>query len=365
MERLGSLEGCGRCLRHHRVIGYESSCIGVKEKPVLEHGGSVRKVARELGVDPKNWLDLSTGINPLGWRVPEIPALVWNRLPENEDGLEDAAKLFYGCRHLLPAAGSQAIIQTLPRLRRGGSVGIVAPTYAEHAHAWRKEGFDVVELEDVSLSILDQLSVLVVVNPNNPTARLIPKATLLSWWRRLQAHGGWLVVDEAFMDADAGESLSGDTGGEGLLVLRSIGKFFGLAGARVGFLLGSRTVLEAAQEYLGPWNVAGPARWVATAALTDHHWHIETRNSLAHKAQRLTHLLGEHGLIVAAKTALFQWVPNHDAMSWWERMARSGVLVRRFDHPRGLRFGLPGDESQWHRLSTVLTSITPDMAHSR
>lgn len=328
---------------------------------MLEHGGSVRKVARELGMDPENWLDLSTGINPLGWPIPEIPAAVWNRLPENNDGLEAAAKSFYGCDHLLPAAGSQAIIQTLPRLREVGLVGVLSPTYAEHPYAWRKEGFDVLELEDISEAVLAQLSVLVVVNPNNPTARLIPKMTLLSWWQRLHAHGGWLVVDEAFMDVDAGESLTGDTDCEGLLVLRSIGKFFGLAGARVGFLLGSRSILQAAQEYLGPWNVAGPSRWVATLALTDQPWHIETRKTLMQNAHRLTQLLEEHGLIVAAKTALFLWVPHHNAKEWWEQLARLGVLVRRFDNPRGLRFGLPGVESQWHRLSTVLTSISTGM----
>ncbi|HIJ85941.1 MAG: cobC [H] [Magnetococcales bacterium] len=329
---------------------------------MLDHGGGIRKAAMFFGMAPEAWLDLSTGINPQGWPVPSQPASAWNRLPEDDDGLESTAREYYGCGNLLPVAGSQAIIQTLPRLRPAGRVGILGPTYAEHAHAWKKAGFGVLELDDVSsLDRLDQLAVLVVVNPNNPTARVIPRVTLLSWWQRLVRHGGWLVVDEAFMDADARESLTADTGAEGLLVLRSLGKFFGLAGARVGFLLGSKTILQAAQEHLGPWNVAGPSRWVAAAALADRAWQEQTKQNLTQHSQRLTSLLTEHGLNVAAKTALFQWVPNDQHAIWWENMARLGVLLRRFEHPKGLRFGIPGTESDWSRLAAALEIVAPKL----
>ncbi|MBF0631146.1 MAG: threonine-phosphate decarboxylase [Magnetococcales bacterium] len=324
---------------------------------MLEHGGGIRGAAARFGIPLSSWLDLSTGINPNGYPVGNIPMPMWNRLPEEGDGLEVAAREYYGCDHLLPAAGTQAIIQTLPRLLPPGPVGIVSPTYGEHAHAWLKAGFEVVEIEQVSEHLLDRLAVLVVVNPNNPTARLVAKTTLRSWWHRLWNHGGWLIVDEAFMDANGDESLSADTGAGGLLVLRSVGKFFGLAGARVGFLLGPEPLLHQTREHLGPWNVAGPSRWVTTAALADRPWQQQTRRALARDAERLTLLLETHGLKVAAKTALFQWVPTNNPMALWGYLAQSGILVRRFDSPGGLRFGLPGTQADWLRLTQVLTGV--------
>ncbi|MBF0422799.1 MAG: threonine-phosphate decarboxylase [Magnetococcales bacterium] len=330
---------------------------------VLVHGGGVRKASLTFNISLDTWLDLSTGINPRGWPVHDIPTMAWNRLPEAEDGLELAAKEYYGCPNLLPAAGSQAIIQTLPRLAPPlGRVGILSPTYAEHPHAWRMAGFEVRELQHVSDQILDEFSVLVVVNPNNPTADKVPRTTLLSWWRRLQRHQGWLVVDEAFMDADAGESISSDTGQDGLLVLRSIGKFFGLAGARVGFLLGPENLLQAAREQLGPWNVAGPSRWVATAALSDHSWIRNTRVLLQEQSLRLSRLLADNGLAVTAKTALFHWMVLDNHQAWWEALARQGILVRRFDHPHGLRFGLPGNETDWQRLARALSHVATTLS---
>ncbi|MBF0110190.1 MAG: threonine-phosphate decarboxylase [Magnetococcales bacterium] len=325
---------------------------------MLEHGGGIREAAARFGGNPSSWLDLSTGINPNGYPAAEIPVAAWNRLPEAEDGLEEAARAYFGCTDLLPAAGSQAIIQALPTLRaRDGAVAVLSPTYAEHAHAWRRGGFDLMEIDRMTESLLERLAVLVVVNPNNPTARRLSRTTLLSWWQRLNNHGGWLIVDEAFMDAETNESLAADTGREGLLVLRGIGKFFGLAGARVGFLLGPRPVLASVREQLGPWNVAGPSRWLARMALTDRSWQCRVRESLQHNAQRLTTLLKDHGLDVAARTALFQWVPHEESAWVWEALAHQKILVRRFDAPRGLRFGLPGTEMDWLRLATGLKRI--------
>src|SRR5690606_35107299 len=113
-------------------------------------------------------------IAPYGWPLPPIADDAWRRLPEADDGLEALARDYYGAASVLPVAGSQAAIQLLPRLRRGARVGIVAPTYAEHAAAWRREGHPVQELGEGAVDrALERLDVLVVVNPNNPTGRLI------------------------------------------------------------------------------------------------------------------------------------------------------------------------------------------------
>ena len=325
---------------------------------MLEHGGALRAAAARYRIPPSDWLDLSTGINPNSWPVPSIPATAWQRLPEPDDGLETAAAAYYGTPHLLPVAGSQAAIQTLPLLRKRGRVGVLSPTYAEHAHAWRRAGHQVELLAQETLDeALDRLNALIVVNPNNPTGIRFPLATLLDWRERLAARGGWLVVDEAFMDATPAESLAMHAGLPGLIVLRSLGKFFGLAGARVGFVLMESALLDRVLEPLGPWTVTGPSRWVATQALADCGWQEEMRLGLVRSGKRLADLLGRQGLTVAGGTGLFQWMPSSDAEFWQDALARRGILVRRFTDPPGLRFGLPGPEPAWRRLERTLVGI--------
>ncbi|MFO1372043.1 MAG: threonine-phosphate decarboxylase CobD [Candidatus Competibacteraceae bacterium] len=325
---------------------------------MLEHGGALRAAAARYGIPLGDWLDLSTGINPQGWPVPPLPAAVWQRLPESDDGLETAAAAYYGSPHLLPVAGSQAAIQALPLLREPSWVGVLNPSYAEHAHAWRRVGHRVnvwpVEAVDVAVA---QSDVLVLVHPNNPTGVRFPLALLLDWRAQLAARGGWLVVDEAFMDATPAESLAHHVGLPGLIVLRSLGKFFGLAGARVGFVLAEPVLLERLQEQLGPWTVSGPSRWVAMQALTDHGWQEKTQMGLSRAGGRLADLLQRQRLPVAGGTGLFRWVPLPDVEFWQDALARRGILVRRFSGPPGLRFGLPGPEPAWRRLELALAGV--------
>jgi cobalamin biosynthetic protein CobC len=321
---------------------------------MLEHGGKRLAAVARYGIEKDNWLDLSTGIHPAGWPVPAIPAPVWQRLPETEDGLLDAAAAYYGCSDILPVAGSQAAIQALPRLRAASRVGVPHPVYAEHAHAWRAAGHAVVAW-DVSHNI-DALDVLVLVRPNNPSGQTYSRAELLDWHARLATRGGWLVVDEAFIDATPEVSLAADCPRDGLIVLRSLGKFFGLAGARVGFVLAEPALLVALNTLLGPWAVSAPSRWVAHAALADTAWQQAARAALPAASARLAALLGDHGLAPAGGTALFQWVRTADAADWHERLARQGILTRLFDDPPSLRFGLPHHESDWARLAAALAA---------
>lgn len=203
----------------------------------------------------------------------------------------------------------------------------------------------------------ERCEIVVIVNPNNPTGTCLPPEALLALHARLARRGGWLVVDEAFVDAQAEASLAPFAARPGLILLRSLGKFFGLAGARVGFVLAEMSLLARLNEALGPWSVSGPARQVATLALRDGAWQRETRARLEHDSARLAALLRAHGLTPAGGCALFQWVRTAAARTWYDALARSGILVRHFDRPRSLRFGLPGDEAQWRRLEHVLASI--------
>lgn len=321
---------------------------------MLEHGGKLLAAAARYGIEKDHWLDLSTGINPAGWPVTAIPDAVWQRLPETEDGLLEAAAAYYGCSDILPVAGSQAAIQALPRLRAPCRVGVPHPAYAEHAYAWRAAGHAVVAW-DAAMGV-DALDVLVLVHPNNPSGQTYQRADLLTWHAELAARGGWLVVDEAFIDVTPQKSLADVCPRPGLIILRSLGKFFGLAGARVGFVLAEPALLEALNKLLGPWAVNAPSRWVARAALADTAWHQAARAALPAASARLAALLRDHGLAPSGGTALFQWVRTPDAAAWHERLARQGILTRLFADPPSLRFGLPHHETDWARLAAALAA---------
>lgn len=330
---------------------------------MLEHGGRLRSAAVRFGIPLADWLDLSTGINPDGYPVPAVPAETWLRLPEDDDGLEAAAAACYGSPALLPVAGSQPAIQTLPDVLdpgRGARVTLLAPSYAEHAHAWR--GHAPAHVPGATLEDAVQTSdIVVLVHPNNPTGEAFDRERLLRWHASLAHRGGWLVVDEAFMDPTPERSLVPFTGAPGLVVLRSLGKFFGLAGARVGFVFAPEAVRRALAERLGPWTLSGPARWVARHALLDTAWQDEARRTLNAAGERLHQLLAGHGLDPRG-TALFQRIRTPHAARLHAAFARQGILLRLFDDPPALRFGLPADEAGWRRLSAALdTCLTACM----
>lgn len=315
----------------------------------------MRRAAQQYGIDEANWLDLSSGINPDGWPVPAIPGEVWLRLPQEDDELVAAAQDYYGTTNILAVSGSQAAIQTLPMLRPSTQVALVAPSYAEHAHAWQRHGHQVSRVPAAEvLQAGTNAQVVVIVNPNNPSGKLFGRDELLSLHAQLAARGGWLVVDEAFVDATPEHSLAPLCPRPGLIVLRSLGKFFGLAGARVGFVLAEPDVLRPLAELLGPWPVAAPSRYVATLALRDTAWQRATRETLPLAAQRLADLLRSSNLTPTGDSTLFQWVCCADAVRVHEQLAQQGVLTRLFDAPYSVRFGLPCEEAQWGRLAEAL-----------
>ncbi|MBP0047293.1 threonine-phosphate decarboxylase [Marinobacterium sp. AK62] len=333
--------------------------------PAPEHGGRLNAAVAKYGLPRERWLDLSTGINPDGWPVPPIPAAVFNRLPEEDDGLQSVARAYYGSRDLLLVPGSQAAIQALPELRlsRAGraEVGGLYPGYAEHAYRWQQAGHRVSLLEAGQIEArLDRLDVLVLINPGNPGGQTFSRQQLREWQDRLAQRGGWLLVDEAFIDATPEHSLIQDPMPAGLIILRSLGKFFGLAGLRVGAVCAHAEVRAALAQRIGPWAISHPSRWIARQALADTSWQQSMRAQLAQQQARLQALLadtiGERGASISC-TSLFATVRTEQAPLIEQGCAQAGILVRRFEQPPALRFGLPGTETEWQRLQQVLSEI--------
>lgn len=326
------------------------------------HGGDLAAAAAAYPDAPKPWIDLSTGINPLPYPVPLLPMEVWGRLPgaAEELALRHAAAGFFGVADptlVLPAAGAQPLIQALPRLLNADNVAVAGPTYGEHAAAWRAAGAAVADrwTPDAVLGGELRADVLVVVNPNNPDGRIFPPEVLLQVADAQAARGDWLIVDEAFVDADPAASLAACAGRPGLIVLRSFGKFFGLAGVRLGFLLAAPEVVAKACALLGPWAVSGPALALGAAAYADRPWISATRDRLSMAAARLDAVLLGAGLEVVGGTSLFRLVACADGAALFRRLAAAGLWTRPFaDQPRRLRLGLPPDEAALTRLQTAL-----------
>ena len=317
-------------------------------------------MVRRLGLPEADWLDLSTGINPHGWDAPTPPPEAWYRLPDAHDGLIDAAATYYGTRALLPVPGSQAPLAMLPWLRSRSRVGVAAPGYAEHGAAWARAGHDVVPLSAAQLAggAGTAFDVLVVINPNNPDGTYFDPETLLEWRNGIASRGGWMIVDEAFVDVTPDYSLAPHCPLPGLVVLRSIGKFFGLAGMRIGFALGPETLLQRLEEALGPWAVNGPARWVTAQALADTAWQARMRERLPAEAEQLGNLLARHFHQRVVGTPLFRTVLTPRAAAIHEALAREAILVRLLDRQDGLRFGLPPDPDASERLGAALARAT-------
>ncbi|MEH6565332.1 MAG: threonine-phosphate decarboxylase CobD [Halopseudomonas sp.] len=329
---------------------------------MLEHGGRLQRAARDFGIPLAQWLDISTGLAPYHWPLPPLPAGIWSRLPEPEDGLCDMAAAHYNAPSALPVAGSQAAIQALPLLRSRCRVGILEPTYAEHRRAWQRAGHEVVSVRVSELEQqLEQLDVLVVVNPNNPTGAVVAPPLLLDWHQRLTSRGGWLVVDEAFADATPDISLSSFSHLPGLIILRSFGKFFGLAGVRLGFVLAEEALLGRLEQQLGPWAVSGPARAVGMAVLADQGTQQLWRSRLQMDSRRLQALLERSGL-PGDGSCLFQWraLAADQARRLYLSLAMRGVLIRLFPDIAGVRFGLPGSDAQWKRLESALSESSEE-----
>lgn len=345
----------------------------------LQHGGDPSWADRTFGAPAGGWLDLSTGINPWAWpvveKLPELSPDLWQALPTTAlaDETRRAAAKAYGAPdadRVAVAPGTQSLIQWLPRLRPLGSVAIVSPTYGEHVHCWRAAGHDVrevLDLADAGADSADAIAadVIVVTNPNNPDGRTYAAAHLRDVARAQADRGGWLVVDEAFADPDPSASVVADADIEGLIVLRSFGKFFGLAGLRLGFAVAAPAIVQQIERAQGPWAVSGPALEIGRRALDDNAWIAATRQRLSAAATALDRDLAAAGFEAVGGTSLFRLVDHPDAARRFEALARAGVLVRRFDDaPSRLRFGLPGDEAQVTRLRQALdiAAATPSQA---
>ena len=324
----------------------------------VPHGGRIEQARRRFVGAPEPFIDLSTGINPVPYPLPPLPATAFTRLPEPErlEALQQVAAQAYGAADpamIAAAPGTQVLIDLLPRLWPARQVAVLGPTYAEHAIAWRRGGATVSEIR--TLAEIGDNDVVVVCNPNNPDGRRLPAPALLACADRLARRGGLLVADEAFGDFEPAGSLAPALPHRSIVILRSFGKTYGLAGLRLGFALATADRATEIRTALGPWAVSGPALAIGAAALADAGWLAATRQRLTADIERLDFCLRHAGLTVVGGTHLFRLAESRSAAAILDRLGSAGILVRGFDYrPDWLRFGVPGSEAEWTRLREAL-----------
>jgi cobalamin biosynthetic protein CobC len=286
---------------------------------------------------------------------------VWQRLPETDDDLLSSAQHYYGCDNLLPLAGSQAAIQALPFCRQCSRIGIVSPCYAEHAHWWEKADHRIVYIKPHEIDrFIPALDVLLLANPNNPDATDYSVEQLLGWHQRLIKNNGWLIIDEAFIDSTPEKSLLRHckTMPEGLIVLRSIGKFFGLAGIRLGFLAAEPQLLQQVAYRQGAWAVSHPARWLGQHALIDQQWQTQAHDFLRQQSKNLYHLLKQSFQeFKIRKSHYFCYIQHPQAEKIKQHLAQRGIWTRIFKNPTAIRLGLPANNTELQCLKKALLAL--------
>jgi len=322
---------------------------------VLEHGGQLRAAAQRYGIALVDWIDLSTGNNSQAYPVPTIAPACWHRLPEDNDGLEAAAAAYYGNERLLVLAGSSPVTRALPTLFAPAAAAFLTPVCEAQAQAWAQAGHGLRRLPTVQRALAAVTPVLLLSNPNKLTGATLPRATLLAAAAELDRRGGWLIVDESFGDPQPENcvaALAGSAQAPRLIVLRSLGEFFGLAGARVGFIFGTAEKLDALREMIGPWPVAHPSRAVARHALQDTDWQSAARTALAENSARLADCLAPLGAV--SRTGQFCALSSAHGEALFEHFAQRAILTSRIKELGMLRFGLPGREPDWQRLAQAV-----------
>ena len=312
---------------------------------------------------PRPWIDLSTGINPRPYPATFASVAARARLPDPQEieALEAAAAAAFGLEPacVLATSGAESAIRLLSAALGGRRVAVVEPTYSGHRDAWAAMGSGVtsVHREDLGAAV-ETFDVVALVNPNNPDGAVVPPARLTKLGVKMLERGGWLVVDEAFVDVRPGLSLADVAGQtwalERVVALRSFGKFYGLPGVRLGFVTANAVLIDQLRARLGAWPVAADAIAAGIEAYGDSDWGTRTRRQLEEEAEKLDHLLVQAGFEIVGGTTLFRLASTEDAAARFRKLAEAGVLTRPFSHaPDWLRFGLPSDE-QWPRVQAAL-----------
>ena len=311
---------------------------------VRDHGGGLDIAIKEYGNVRNNWIDLSTGINPDHYSIPKIPNYFWNTLPDSEaqNSMLKTARLFWNVpknANIIASSGVSQLIAIMPNLLPAGKVEIISPTYNEHAAAFKSNGWKVGSNGNVRI----------LVNPNNPNGKHHPITEEDS------NNYDLIIIDESFCDVTPEKSLIHLTKQKNVIVLKGLGKFWGLAGLRLGFAIAAPELIESINKLIGPWAISGPAQFIGKAALSDINWISNTRLKLEVNSERLDQIMISHNIKPIGGTDLFRLFEVKDANRIQTKLAKSFIWTRIFPYSTNwLRLGIPKNDIEFERLSKAL-----------
>lgn len=325
------------------------------------HGGDIWGASKRAGLSPEKILDFSSSLNPFGLPKKAASAIkdglrYASPYPDPASfSLRQALSVFHSIDpgQIVPGNGSTELIYALPRVLRLKRALIAEPAFSEYRRSLelagcrteslvlREEdgfGFD---LDRFSRKIKKGYGAVFVANPANPTGALLEKDTIIEAARLCKKAGAWLVVDEAFIDFREEGSVKSFAGKEkNLIVLRSMTKFYSMAGLRLGFLITGKGAAERFRKSMLPWSVNTLAACAAMGALKDSAYIRKTLGWLGPERVFLSNALSGLGLKVfpssanflMAKTSLNQPL----AIEIRERLFGRGILIRDLSAFKGL-----------------------------
>ncbi len=334
---------------------------------ITVHGGQVFRLAKELGRPVESLIDFSASVNPLGPPVSVLNAMheAINECQYYPDPYSDDLRVQLAQKHkvsvesILVGNGSVELIRILPQALRLQQACVVGPTFSEFEHALQLARIPYLGVEGVSNhqyappvekvhTILQRWKLgssckkpkggvrpyaVYLCNPNSPTGRRIAPRDLQEIIAQVHQVGGWMIVDEAFIDWCPSYSLLKDLSKwPRLLILRSFTKFFAIPGLRLGYLVGEPSVIETIGKYMPPWSVNRVAQAAGMAALADLHFCGRSQRFMQRARGCLIRELGTiPELRVIPSQANFVMVEFSDDLVMKDivvRLQNQGILVR-------------------------------------
>lgn len=328
----------------------------------FEHGGTIFAVARQLGVLPEALLDFSASINPLGPApgVRDALTAAYDRLVHYPDSssatLREALAACHGFtpQQICVANGSTELIHLIPRMQRFRikRALLLVPSFSEYARSLELSGWSVdplvmsaadgfkLDITKIEKALYRKYDLLFLCNPGNPTGRLYTRHEIGRLLELCRQAGTLFVHDEAFMDFCEEESAKQFLDEDGsLLILRSMTKFYGFPGLRLGYALGSPTLITELERLRPPWSVGLLAQAAGLAALADTNYARMTRELVAVERQRLSTALQGGGVKVfggVANYLLVEILTGLTATELQHRLMERGILIRNCCNFAGL-----------------------------
>jgi threonine-phosphate decarboxylase len=320
------------------------------------HGGDIWGASRLLGIPRNEILDLSASLNPLGPPAGLIEEITRGMkdlcyYPDRQTwDLRNALAEKFGLRpgNVLPGNGSTNLIRLLSRALTMRNIVVIAPAFGEfarslalagahfHFHPLAEKNNFSPTMDDLDKIFADSPSCIILSNPLTPSGGLVDREILDQLVAKAQRIRAWIVLDEAFMDFATAEARNWSPqlleDNPRLVVLRSMTKFYCLAGLRLGYMLCSRHTGKQLAPLGEPWSVNTMAQRAGVFCLKQEEYETKTRDAVdkwrAGQAERLAGM-GCHVYPSQVNYLLLRLpMPGPNAAQVAAYCAAKGVLVR-------------------------------------